>query len=539
MKLSGLHSIFDKTILLKKLFALVLFYCRLSTADCQPSYWQQEVNYNIDVALNDKNHRLKGFLKLEYTNNSPDKLDFIWFHLWPNAYKNENTAFAKQILREADGKDRWRGLKDKGYIDSLDFSANGQKLKTEIDVENIDIIKVFLLSPLQSKEKITITTPFFVKLPTYISRSGHIDQSYIICQWYPKPAVYDSKGWHPIPYLDMGEFYSEFGKFTVKITTPSDYVVAATGLMQNADELKYYKELGKQNFATTKNKKYTPITNQPAKTLIYQADSVHDFAWFADKDFIIEYDTMQLASGKRVDVFAYHPSYGNKLWDKSVNYIKDAVRHYSSWVGEYPYPVVQAVEGPKNLSSGGMEYPMITLITSPDAREEKLDAVITHEVGHNWFYSILGSNERDHAWMDEGINTYFQFRYEHEKYRANSIFGDMIPKEVQEKPLDQFDAAVYSALTNIPMEEAIDLPAQDYPNKDEYGIVVYLKTAIWMYLVEALEGRDKLDKGIKDYFTEWKFKHPYPEDFEKALEKSMGKPLDQYFGLLKKTGNLK
>jgi hypothetical protein len=502
-------------------------------------YWQQEVNYNIDVALDDKNHSLKGLLKLEYTNNSPDKLDFIWFHLWPNAYKNENTAFAKQILREADGKDRWRGLKDKGYIDSLDFSANGQKLKTEIDAENIDIIKVFLSSPLQSKEKITITTPFFVKLPTYISRSGHIDQSYMICQWYPKPAVYDSKGWHPIPYLDMGEFYSEFGKFTVKITTPSDYVVAATGLMQNADELKYYKELGKQNFATTKNKKYTPITNQPAKTLIYQADSVHDFAWFADKDFIIEYDTMQLASGKRVDVFAYHPSYGNKLWDKSVNYIKDAVRHYSSWVGEYPYPVVQAVEGPKNLSSGGMEYPMITLITSPDAKEEKLDAVITHEVGHNWFYSILGSNERDHAWMDEGINTYFQFRYEHEKYRANSIFGDMIPKEVQEKPLDQFDAAVYSALTNIPMEEAIDLPAQDYPNKDEYGIVVYLKTAIWMYLVEALEGRDKLDKGMKDYFAEWKFKHPYPDDFEKALEKSMGKPLDQYFGLLKKTGNLK
>ena len=523
---------------MKKLFALVAFYCRLSTADCQLSYWQQDVNYNIDVALNDKNHSLKGFLKLEYTNNSPDKLDFIWFHLWPNAYKNENTAFAKQILREADGKDRWKGLKDKGYIDSLDFSVNGQKLKTEVDAENIDILKVVLPAPLQSKEKITITTPFFVKLPTYISRSGHIDQSYMICQWYPKPAVYDSRGWHPIPYLDMGEFYSEFGTFTVKITTPSDYVVAATGLMQNQDELKYYRELGKENFATTRNKKYNPITHQSTKTLIYQADSVHDFAWFADKDFIIEYDTMQLVSGKPVDVFAYHPSYGNKLWDKSVNYIKDAVRHYSSWVGEYPYPVVQAVEGPKNLSSGGMEYPTITLITSPDAQEEKLDAVIAHEVGHNWFYSILGTNERDHAWMDEGINTYFQFRYEHEKYKANSLFGDMIPKEVQEKPLDQFQAAVYSALTNIPMPEAIDLSAQDYPNKDEYGIVVYLKTALWMYMIETLEGRDKLDKGIKNYFAEWKFKHPYPEDFEKAVEKSMGKSLDQYFSLLKKPGSL-
>jgi hypothetical protein len=507
-------------------------------------YWQQTVDYNIDVALDDKNHTLKGFLKLEYTNNSPDKLHFIWFHLWPNAYKNDHTAFARQILKETDGRDRWKALKDKGYIDSLDFSANGQKLKTQPDSANIDIIKVLLPSALQPHEKIIISTPFFVKLPTYISRSGHIDQSYMIAQWYPKPAVYDSKGWHPIPYLDMGEFYSEFGKFTVKITTPSSYVVAATGVMQNGpdgsrDELKSYKELGKQNVATTKNKKYTSTINSPTKTLIFQADSVHDFAWFADKDFIIEYDTMQLTSAKVVDVFAYHPSSGNKLWDRSVDYIKDAVRHYSSWVGDYPYPTVQAVEGPKNSSSGGMEYPMITLITSPDANDEKLDAVIAHEIGHNWFYSVLGSNERDHAWMDEGINTYFQFRYEHEKYRANSLFGDVIPKAVREKPLDQFQAAVYSALMNVPMPEAIDLTALDYPNKDEYAVIVYLKTALWMYMIEALEGRDNLDKGIHDYFTEWKFKHPYPEDFQKVLEQSMGKSLDQYFSLLKKPGNFR
>jgi len=502
-------------------------------------YWQQEVNYNIEVALNDKNHSLKGVLKLEYTNNSPDTLNFIWFHLWPNAYKNENTAFAKQVLREADGKDRLKALLDKGYMDSIAFSSNGKKLNTEDDQENIDIIKVLLPSPLPPTEKVTISTPFFVKLPTYISRSGHLGNSYMICQWYPKPAVYDNKGWHPLPYLDMGEFYAEYGKFTVNITTPSNYVIAATGNMQNADELKYYKDLGKQNLATTKNKKYTPVSKQPTKTLTYQAENVHDFAWFADKDFIIEYDTLQLAAGKSVDVFTYHSPNGNKLWDKSVNYIKDAVRHYSSWVGEYSYPVVQAVEGPKNLSSGGMEYPMITLITSPDAKEEKLDGVIAHEIGHNWFYSMLGSNERDHAWMDEGVNTYFQFRYEHEKYKANSVFGDIIPKEVRERPLDQFEAAIYSALSSIPMEKAIDLPAADYKDKDEYAIVIYLKTAIWMYLLELLEGRDKLDKGIKDYFTEWKFKHPYPEDFQKTLEKSMGKKLDPYFALLKQTGSLK
>src|SRR4030095_11372648 len=127
-------------------------------------------------------------------------------------------------------------------IDSLEFSSNGKKLKTVDDPENIDIIKVLLQSPLAPTEKIAISTPFVVKLPTYISRSGHIGNSYMICQWYPKPAVYDSKGWHPIPYLDMGEFYSEYGNFTVNITAPSNYVIAATGNMQNADELKYRSE---------------------------------------------------------------------------------------------------------------------------------------------------------------------------------------------------------------------------------------------------------------------------------------------------------
>ncbi len=186
-----------------------------------------------------------------------------------------------------------------------------------------------------------------------------------------------------------------------------------------------------------------------------------------------------------------------------------------------------------------MEYPMITLITSPDATEERLDATITHEVGHNWFYAVLGTNERLHAWMDEGINTYYQFRYEAEKYRANSLFGNAIPRELTKKPLDEFQTAIYAVLNQIPMNKAIDLPAEEYSNKDEYGIVVYIKTAIWMYLIEVNEGRENLDKGMKNYFEKWKFRHPYPEDFEKVLEESMKKNLVNYFAWLKESGNLK
>jgi hypothetical protein len=507
----------------------------MSSLYSQTDYWQQHVDYSIDVSLNEKDNSLKGYLTLDYTNNSSDQLNFIWFHLWPNAYKNDNTAFARQLARDKEGKKRWKNMKDRGYMDSLDFAADGQKLRTEAHPEHIDIIKVLLLKPLVKGESIRITTPFYVKLPSYVSRMGHDNQSYIICQWYPKPAVYDHKGWHEMPYLDQGEFYSEYGKFKVNISLPSAYVVGATGMLQNQDEYNTYKQLGASN--KTGANQYSP-RNAGLKTLTYIAENVHDFAWFADKNFIIEHDTLQLQSGKVVDVFSFHQPNGNPLWEKSTDYIEDAVRRYSSWIGEYPYPVVQAVEGPKNLMSGGMEYPMITHITSPDADEERLDAVITHEVGHNWFYSILGSNERQHAWMDEGINSYYQFRYEAQKYKGNSIFGSAIPVAVKDKSDDEFMAVIYSALIDIPMREPIETHSASFKNKEDYGLVVYIKTAIWMYIMEVQVGKDRLDNAMQAYFNEWKFKHPYPEDFKNSMEKSLDAKLEKWFDVRHKSGSL-
>ena len=524
---------------MKKFFALVTTLCIFSIAYCQTNYWQQEVNYTIKVTLDDKAHTLKGNVSMVYTNNSPDKLDYIWFHIWPNAYKNDKTAYAKQVLRDEEGKKKWKEAKDRGSIDGLDFTVNGEKAVVIPDLDNIDIIQVNLPKPLQPGGKITIATPFEVKIPTYLSRSGRIDKSYIICQWYPKPAVYDRKGWHPIPYLDQGEFYSEFGGFDVHTTVPSTYVVGATGVLQDALERNRYIELGKLNNNGTTQTKYTPFIATPTKTLEFKGENIHDFAWFADKDFIIRYDTAQLKSGKVIDVFTYGSEKGNEYWKKSVSYVEDAVRRYSNWIGEYPYPVVQAVEGPGNLSSGGMEYPMITLITSPDADEGRMDAVITHEVGHNWFYGILASNERDHAWMDEGINSYFQFRYEAEKYKSNSIFGSDIPKELKEKPLNEFLDAIYGALSQMPMEEAIETHSAAFENKDKYGIVVYLKTALWMYIVEMSLGTEQLDKVMKAYYEKWKFKHPYPEDLKAEFEQTLNLKVDGLFKLLNQKGAFK
>jgi aminopeptidase N len=337
----------------------------------------------------------------------------------------------------------------------------------------------------------------------------------------------------------MGEFYSEYASYDVSITVPAAYVVGATGVLQTKDELDTYKKVGMANTNDRKGKPvlYVPTEGSTVKTLQYHAEQVPDFAWFADKDFVIQYDTAQLFTGKVVDAFSYYHNKKNSLWANSIDYVKDGVRKYSSWVGEYGYPVVQAVEGPANNSSGGMEYPMITLITSPSAKKEGLDGVIAHEVGHNWFMAMLGSNERMHTWMDEGLNTYFQFRYEAEKYRSNSIFGDAIPEEIKKMPADKFIDVIYNVIEKqIPMQSAMDTPADKFPNSEEYGLVSYVKTALWLYLLEVSEGRDKVDKAIQNYFSKWKFKHPQPEDMQVAFEEAMGGSMDKFFKLTRKEG---
>jgi hypothetical protein len=503
----------------------------------QTEYWQQEVNYKISVTLNDKTNSLKGNISFEYINHSPDTLSFIFIHLWPNAYKNETTALAAQLLADKENKQKLNNAQ-RGFIDSLMFTVDGNPVALESDAQNIDVVKLNLSSPLLPGKTIMIATPFYVKFPSYFSRSGYDQQQYMVCQWYPKPAVYDRKGWHAFPYLDQGEFYSEFGSFKVSITVPSAYVVGATGTLQTQDELARYKAIGAQNY---KNKKgvsnYKPVNQGEAKTLEFAAQNVHDFAWFADKDFIIQYDTLTLPSGSLVDVFSYYQPNGNKEWNNSVSFIEDAVTRYSNWIGEYPYPTVAAVEGPKNLSSGGMEYPMITLITSPDAKKEGLDAVIAHEVGHNWFYGVLASNEREHPWMDEGLNTYFQFRYEAEKYRSNSVFGSSLPEEVKKLEADEFLARIMYALNSLPAKPAIETHSTSFTNKDEYGIVVYLKTAIWMSILEASLGKENFLNGVKEYYTDWKFRHPYPEDLKMSLEKGSKQNLGSLFDLINKEGN--
>jgi hypothetical protein len=515
---------------LRKIFLFISILCFQNIAFSQ--YWQQQVNYIIEVSLNDKLHTLDGFEKINYTNNSPDSLKYIWFHLWPNAYKNDKTAFSDQLLENGNTNFYFSSKEERGYINRLDFKVNGLSAKTEDHPNHIDIIKIILPKPLPPSQQITITTPFHVKLPFNFSRGGHDGQAYQITQWYPKPAVYDHKGWHEMPYLHQGEFYSEFGNYDVRITVPSDYVIAATGELQNEEEKKWLlekktlikKDINKKQKTAPKKWGGKPQTQKPfkktaqvasVKTLQYLQNDVHDFAWFADKNFIVDQDTCSLASGRVINVYTFFTPAEKEIWKRSFQFAKDAVRFYSAEIGEYPYATVTVVQGPESFG-GGMEYPTINVI-SPIPSEETLDIVIAHEIGHNWFYGILASNEREYPWMDEGMNSFYEKKYSEIKYG----------------PQPQFEKILFHTKVLQKTDQSIATSAENF-SVTNYYTIPYFKAAQWLQLLEQQYGKEAFQKKMHAYFQLWKFKHPYPEDFKTII----GYNNDSVFAFLDQKGTL-
>ncbi|MEM8526481.1 MAG: M1 family metallopeptidase [Bacteroidota bacterium] len=515
---------------MKWLFGFLLLSTSLFA---QNDYFQQEVNYKIDVQLNDEEHLLQGTIKIEYVNNSPDELTEIYMHLWPNAYSTKETAFAKQALKNRSTKFYYAKQKDLGGLSKLDFLVNGNGVKWNLDEQHPDIAILRLEEPLPSGGRITISTPFTLDIPASFSRLGHVGQSYQMTQWYPKPAVYDRKGWHPMPYLDKGEFFSEFGNFEVSITLPKNYVVGATGVLQTQSEVEFLdKQISKtkaylngQNSLFPENNAFSK-SSKNNKTLRYTAEKVHDFAWFADKRFRVLKDEVTLESGKKVDTWVMFTEKEEELWKDAVEYVNRSVLFYSDKVGEYPYPHATAVQSA--LSAGaGMEYPMITVIGLASTAKA-LDEVITHEVGHNWFYGILASDERVHPWMDEGLNSYYQYRYMRQNYDSETASVDMIPAFLMGKSDMRFLEASYLINARRNLDQAADTHSNE-STLINYGVGSYTKPAMVLDHLEAYLGTEEIDIVMQNYYQEWKFKHPYPEDFKASLEASTGKDLSWVF----------
>lgn len=522
---------------------LLLFISSATLA--QQTYWQQQVNFKIDVTLNDVEHSLNGFEKIEYINHSPDTLTFIWFHVWPNAYRTDKTAFSDQLLENGRTDFYFSDKKDRGYINRLDFRVNSLSAKTEDHPQHIDIIKVILPQPLPPGAAVEITTAFHVQLPKNFSRGGHVGQSYQITQWYPKPAVYDAKGWHPMPYLDQGEFFSEFGNYEVKITVPKNYVVFSSGDLQNSEEKKWMKErvltytpkpAAKKKTQNINNKtkvRQTAVSksNEETKTLLFTQTNVHDFAWFADKDYIVSYDTLQLSKDHIVDVYSAYSAEAKPVWKNSTQMIKDAVRFRSNAIGEYPYNTIAAVEAKMGFD-GGMEYPCITSI-SPMTTEKNLESVLQHEVGHNWFQGMLANNEQKYPWFDEGINSYYDNRFEKEESRYKTT--EKTPALINVK----FDDNLFlQSFERWRKDQPLSTPA-DSLSEANYNLIAYTKGAAFMQLLEQQIGRSAFDQAMKNYFEQWKWKHPYPADLKTSLERTTGKNLDASFALLQQKGPLK
>jgi len=531
------------------IFKAFLFCFSMSFAWTQ-DYWQQEVNYTISVELNDKNHTLYGTESFEYINNSPNQLNEIYIHLWPNAYSNKKTALAKQTYQMGENDLTTGNDSLKGSISQLDFKVNDIAVRWDYEAYNIDICILHLNEPLLPGNKIVVSTPFFVQIPSgNISRLGHIGQSYQITQWYPKPAVYDKDGWHQMPYLTQGEFYSEYGSFDVSITLPQNYVVGATGDLQTSSELDFLTQLAEKTAEELKNiepgkKNYPkgsndfPASSEAKKTIRYTQKNVHDFAWFADKRYMVLKGEVELPHSKRkVTSWSMFTPRNKGLWSKSIEYINDATFYYSKWNGDYPYNQVTAVDGTIS-AGGGMEYPNVTVIGNANSAHE-LEVVIVHEVGHNWFYGQLGTNERVHGWMDEGMNTLNEIRYIQTKYPNNTALSDMVLNgRFHLNDLDHHDMAdmAYRAIAGLGEDQPIETHSARFTSIN-YGIIMYQKTGLVFYYLKDYLGEELFDKCMQTYYRDWEFKHPQPEDMKASLEKTSGKKLDWLFEDLIKTTN--
>ena len=519
----------EKNLPLLFFFSLILIHAKAQDR------FQQRVTYTINVELDDKRHSLGGEETISYTNNSPDSLHDLYFHLWPNAYKNDETALANQLSKQGSNRFVVAKENDFGYITGLSFRTEGKAIDWEYLEDTIDICVLHLKKPLAPSASMELSIDFRVMIPSAdLSRLGHQGQAYYISQWYPKPAVYDTNGWSYFPYLEQGEYFSEFGTYDVNITLPKNYVVAATGDLPAGDpELPWLDSIAAETkkMSSFLSDMTFPLSDTAKKTLHFHAENVHDFAWFADKRYHVLKDEFPLPSGKKITTWAMFTNAEANFWLKANEYAKDAITYFSEWIGEYPYDQFTCADI-LDASGNGMEYPMLTAIGTYGSAFE-LEATIQHEAGHSWFYGVLGSNERRYPWMDEGMTQFLETRYTYTKYANDSskqmestdIFGKGSRTSYNHRKLE-YIKYWHGARANTDQSPSLAAENFSYIN---YSADAYRKTALSFDYLLCYLGDSIFNQCMHAYFNLWKFKHPYPGDVRKVFENTSGKNLDWFF----------
>jgi len=487
------------------------------------AYWQQHVDYTINVNVLTETHTLDGTLDVTYTNNSPDTLRSIFFHLYYNAF--QPGSMMDQRGRDIGSRlvtDRISKLPQSewGIYTIPTVTANGNQAIFKI---NGTIMEVILPTPLAPSQQVKIELPNYkVQVPRVIRRGGWMSSEgveYSMSQWYPKIAEYDQEGWHTQEYIAR-EFYGVWGNFDVKITLPSSYTVGASGECQNPTEVNHgYDQIA----GGIKKGKVGPTYSKSNTTWHFKAENVHDFAWVADIDYVHEWLTMSTGTV----VHSLYKSQVAPLWVNSLYYTEFAIESYNKFYGTYPY---------KNFSNtqagdGGMEYPQLIMITGYRG-EGSLAGVTAHEVAHQWFYGMLGSNESREAFMDEGFTSYATTK------SMQRLWGrDQRPPGSVRSWLDWFlpefdnksdNYRGYQSLAKQEYEEPLVIP-HDWFREDVNAGQVYSKTQAALSMLEYTLGDSVFDHGMKTYFDKWHFKHPHLIDFQKVMEEVSGTDLDWFF----------
>jgi hypothetical protein len=489
----------------KILFAI--FFLIIGTVSAQYGYWQQKVEYTIDVNFDHTKHQYTGKQKIVYYNNSADTLKKVFFHLYFNAFQPGSSmdVQSRQIV-DPDKRvgDRISKLSDSeiGFqkINSLKMDGKAQTYEVQGT-----ILEVTLTTPIKPNSKVSFEMDFNSQVPLQIRRSGRNSREgidYSMTQWYPKICEYDHQGWHADPYVGR-EFYGVFGTFDVTINIDKKYVIAATGTIQNPQEVGAGYE--------DKNKPLK-LPAGDKKTWKFHAENVHDFAWAADPDY--NHDIQQVPNGPLVHFF-FQSDDSFQNWKDLQPFMVRFFGLMEPRFGKYPYASFSYVQG----GDGGMEYPMMTLVTSAGGKLEGLIGVCLHEAIHNWFYGALATNEGKYSWMDEGFTQYATNVMEDIIYEANAVN----PQEWEYKG--------YLRLYKSGNMEPMTTHSDHYKRNGTYGTSAYSRGAVFLQQLKYIVGEPNFTNGMLRYFNEWKFKHPQPYDFIRVMEKVSDIELDWYLDL--------
>lgn len=493
---------------MKHLIFGLFFFATTFVAHAQRAgYWQQHVDYKMDVDMDVETFQFTGHQELIYTNNSPDEIDHVFYHLFFNAFQPGSMMDVRsRTISDPDSRvgDRIAYLTEDeiGMLLPVSLTQDGKSVEFEV---RETILKVQLAKPLKPGKKTKLVMDFKGQVPVQIRRSGRNSREGIalsMAQWYPKLCAYDEDGWHPNPYVGR-EFYPVWGDFDVKITIDKNYTIGGTGYLKNKNQIGHgYEDQG----VTVDHSGVDKLTWH------FEAPNVHDFMWGADPGYT--HTQAQVPDGPTLHFFykgddSTMVSNWTRLAEYTIKTFEFASKHY----GKYPYKQYSVVQG----GDGGMEYPMATLITGR-RKIGSLVGVMVHEVMHSWYQGVLASNELRHAWFDEGFTT----------YTSTIIMDHLFPSEDEPRDVHQRSYASYLSIAGTADEDPLTTHGDHYQTNRGYGIASYSKGQVYLHQLGYIIGYDVLDKVLLRFFDEWKFKHPTPNDFLRVAERESGMVLDWY-----------